>query len=543
LSDIILPLPEDLVANLQDSRKVIDSLLDSLPSMFPASSAAASMQPGGAAMTPNQTASCLGSALAVAKHVLEPTGGKVILFQTVLPTYGDGALKQRDNPRLLGTDKEHTLLNSEDTFYRNMALDFNKLQIAAEVFLFASSYIDIATLGQLAKYTGGQVFYYPAYYALRDEKVFQTDLQRVLTRATAFEAVMRVRATRGLRITNFYGNYFIRGTDLLALPNCNTDSCFGVDIAYDEPVLQAQIICIQAALLYTSSSGERKIRVHNLVLPVTATSSEMMESCDMDAMMNLLSKQAIEVAMKAGLDTARTRIHQTAIDILKSLRTPVPSMAGHGYGAPNQAPQGELLVPAALQLLPLYAMALQKSVILRGGNDIRPDERAAYFQRISNADVSITKTFIYPRLFSIHDAGTDVGLPTDVNLLEETNPADVVLTAGPLRIRLPTLLNLSAERLLSDGIYLLENSMELLLWVGKHVPPVTLLSLFGMATFDGIDMSTVAIQPEASEFAQRMQAVLLALQSERIRAMQVHVIREGDGYAEAYFSRFLIEDR
>lgn len=27
------------------------------------------------------------------------------------------------------------------------------------------------------------------------------------------------------------------------------------------------------------------------------------------------------------------------------------------------------------------------------------------------------------------------------------------------------------------------------------------------------------------------------------RYMQLHFIREGDGYAEAYFARFLIEDR
>lgn len=46
---------------------------------------------------------------------------------------------------------------------------------------------------------------------------------RCLTRSTGFEAVMRIRATRGMRITNFYGNYFIRGTDLLALPNCTAD--------------------------------------------------------------------------------------------------------------------------------------------------------------------------------------------------------------------------------------------------------------------------------------------------------------------------------
>ena len=74
---------------------------------------------------------------------------------------------------------------------------------------------------------------------------FEHDLHHVLTRATAFEAVMRVRATRGVRFSNFYGNYFIRGTDLLALPNCTSDSSFSLDMAYDEAVLSAQAITIQ----------------------------------------------------------------------------------------------------------------------------------------------------------------------------------------------------------------------------------------------------------------------------------------------------------
>ena len=32
--DVMLPLPEDLLVNLQESRVAIDALLDALPSMF-----------------------------------------------------------------------------------------------------------------------------------------------------------------------------------------------------------------------------------------------------------------------------------------------------------------------------------------------------------------------------------------------------------------------------------------------------------------------------------------------------------------------------
>ena len=46
---------------------------------------------------------------------------------------------------------------------------------------------------------------------------------RNLSRETAWEAVMRIRCSTGLRISSFFGHFFIRSTDLLALPACDTD--------------------------------------------------------------------------------------------------------------------------------------------------------------------------------------------------------------------------------------------------------------------------------------------------------------------------------
>lgn len=158
------------------------------------------------------------------------------------------------------------------SWYKTNAIDFSRLQIAVDTFLFAPTYTDLATISVLSKYSSGSTYYYPSFLASRDGAKFQHDLQHNLVRATAFEAVMRVRATRGVRFSSFYGNYFIRGTDLLALPNCHADSSFSLDMAYDEAQLSAQAITIQAALLYTSSAGERRIRVHTMVLPVTHVS-------------------------------------------------------------------------------------------------------------------------------------------------------------------------------------------------------------------------------------------------------------------------------
>ena len=54
---------------------------------------------------------------------------------------------------------------------------------------------------------------------------------------------------------------------------------------------------------------------------------------------------------------------------------------------------------------------------------------------------------MYPRMFSIHDMPSDVGLPSD-----NADDGDECPTAGPFRVRLPSILNLSYERLQSDGM-------------------------------------------------------------------------------------------
>lgn len=77
-------------------------------------------------------------------------GGKLLIFQNSLPSLGIGRLRLRgDDIRVYGTDKEHTLRVPEDPFYKQMAADFTKYQIAVNVYAFSDKYTDIASLGML----------------------------------------------------------------------------------------------------------------------------------------------------------------------------------------------------------------------------------------------------------------------------------------------------------------------------------------------------------------------------------------------------------
>ncbi|CAM9765541.1 unnamed protein product, partial [Heterosigma akashiwo] len=83
LADVFLPCPEDLLVNLQESRAVVEALLESLPTMYAQNPAAES---------------CLGPALMGAYRAMGHVGGKLVLLCSSLPSAGEGRLKHRENP-------------------------------------------------------------------------------------------------------------------------------------------------------------------------------------------------------------------------------------------------------------------------------------------------------------------------------------------------------------------------------------------------------------------------------------------------------------
>lgn len=59
----------------------------------------------------------------------------------------------------------------------------------------------------------------------------------------------------GLALHTFHGNFFVRSTDLLSLPNVNPDMSYAFNMVIEESMKDIATACVQAALLYTSSQG------------------------------------------------------------------------------------------------------------------------------------------------------------------------------------------------------------------------------------------------------------------------------------------------
>jgi protein transport protein SEC24 len=205
LDEPFLPTPDDLVVNLRDTRANLEKFLDKLQSIFKDT-------------TVQQCA--MGSALRAGLRLIGSTGGKLTVITSSMPNVGFAKLEMRENKAALGTAKETQLLQTASSFYKSFAVDASKQQVSIDMFLFSAQYNDVASLSNLPRYTGGNTYFYPGWNAARaeDSVKWATELSAYLSAEIGLEAVLRIRATTGLRMNSFYGNFFNRSSDLCAFP-------------------------------------------------------------------------------------------------------------------------------------------------------------------------------------------------------------------------------------------------------------------------------------------------------------------------------------
>ena len=76
--------------------------------------------------------------------------GKLVVFHHNLPVApAPGQLKNRDDRKSLGTDKEKTVLLPQTKFYNDLGQECVAVGCSVDLFLFNNAYIDIATLSQV----------------------------------------------------------------------------------------------------------------------------------------------------------------------------------------------------------------------------------------------------------------------------------------------------------------------------------------------------------------------------------------------------------
>ena len=384
LDEPFLPTPDNLLVTLSESMANITTFLEKLPRMF---------------QDNMQNGSAMGSALRAGHRLTAAIGAKICVLSSSLPNTGFGKLEQRERKELLGTSKEGSLLQTQNSFYKSFAVECSKNQVSVDMFLCSSSYQDVASLSNLPRYTGGQTYFYPGWNAARQEDAIKLaqEFTNYLSSEIGLEAVLRVRASTGLRMSAFYGNFFNRSSDLCAFPSFPRDQQYNVEVAIDETLTRPQVF-LQAAVLHTSCNGSRRIRVLTLALPTTDNLAAVYASADPAAITTYFSHKAVERALSSGLDAARDALQSKLIEVLQNYKSTI------GGGA------GGLTLPGNMRVLPILFLSLIKHSGLRKSAQIPSDMRSAALCYLSTLPTTLLLRYIYPAFHSLHDMPDDAGL-------------------------------------------------------------------------------------------------------------------------------------
>lgn len=485
LDTVELPaLLDELVVPLVESQHLFRQVAELLPTLFKGS---------------RSVESGLGPALNVAMTMLNPTGGKLICSIAGCPSLGEGRIVSRGLSseafsKIAGTQAETSFIVPSTEWYKTRALACSQAQISVD--LIANGNVDVATqpipidlasVVPLSKFTGGHIYRLTPYNA----GALRTSICDILTRTIAFESVLRVRVASPLVVTNFFGHCYVRAADLLALPICDEDSVFSVQLNLAGPATNAApqsmagsvstFIGVQVALLYTTRTRERRIRVHNFAFEAHRSMNKVFNASNALASAALMMKLSIDQVATRTFATCQSQLMDRLVTCLKTFRlTCLVGPGGPVAGKPS-ASNGLLHLPTTIRHLPMFLHAFSRLSACRSTAQVwtNPDDRVAVM-------AMITSSPIFPDVASL------------------LSPSIQMLSCPRYRLdQTPAPLDANAASYLRhDGIYLLNTGLHCVLWHGKSAIPEHLVAL-GLGDADTQSATDFKAQPEFEPHIER----------------------------------------
>lgn len=203
----------------------------------------------------------------------------------------------------------------------------------------------------------------------------------------------------------------------------------------------------------------RRIRVHNLARSVTPLVYAMYKGADLDAYVASLARRTLTQLPSHTLESMRALQAADAAATLQVYRR----------HCAQAALAGQLILPDAFKMLPLFSSALFKCPAMRG--DLSPDTRAAFAAHIRALPPHRVSALLYPSLFRIDR------LPQDCPWLLAPPPEGSTHA-------LPPRMMLSASVVDPDGVYLLCDGEEAVVHVGRSAAPDVVAPLLGPAVLE-----------------------------------------------------------
>jgi len=371
-------------------------------------------------------------------------------------------------------------------------------------------YLDVATLSELCRATCGKFKWLrvgnECGIAIRGDdsdrlsandsftaEQLREELKRSALAYSGSDVVFKLRCSHGVQVKSYspslpLGNIIGDGiVDSAELEMSHMDSSSTIAVLLEHKVggvvdtresgkrgSEPPLVFFQSAVLYTTMTGRRRVRVSTLGLVTSKVPADVFRSADLGTVTTILTRQAIsDIDRKdeGSLHIARDNVFQNCVSILANYRM---------HTTARTSPDSQLILPESLQLLPLFCLSLRKNRMFRHSlhktmPSSKPfptaDERAYHISCGRMVLPNLALQSVHPNLLQISDMRTRDGEWITPPTLETNNFIDEEVITASMRAvcQLPKSMNPSISCLDADGMYILDDRFAFYLFVGTNV--------------------------------------------------------------------------
>ena len=508
---VFLPtIKDNLIFNLKDHKDKILQILDLIQNTFITNSIKDS----------NKIFSALNGGYLLGRNL----GGKIIIFSS-------SNTLSNNNKLINGIDKQMT---KEQIAYSthdkrqlgNMGINLTNENMSCDIFACAENPIYVYTLNQLCEYSNGNLYFYKNFNIDLHYKNIFNQIRKVLTRPIAWEGVLRTRFSFNYKIHEYLTPVLISNKDLFIFPTYDSDQHyqFGVtQIKNDENnnniYENENFLYIQSALLYSYGDGQRRIRIHNLCLPLSNKLIDIYNGINSEFLASYYLKQTIDKIYKtkniSNAIISTETLFRTFISVVLSI---------------SQTMKKELL--DNLQFLPIYMLGMIKHrVFCKDEIERNYDIDLSNYLRIKLQKMSSEEilSYIYPNIYPIHE------------LIDDENLGKINSENGIPNI--PNIISTSESSMENNGLYLIDNGYLLIIYVKKDVNSIILKSLFEVEDLQylSINVNEENVFQNLDDFKERLMNIIDYIRSGKSLFQNLIFAFEGTN-SEKIVKESLIED-
>ena len=344
-----------------------------------------------------------------------------------------------------------------------LGIDVTYNSFSINVFQASDEFCKILTINQMCDNSNGNLYFYKNFNSELHYKNLYNQIKRILTNETQLEGTLKLRISNGYYINEYITSVLLYNRRLFVFPTHDSDEKYIVQLSIltQEELDERKIInyiddyiYMQSCLLYSHGDGTRRMRVHNLCLPISTNNKDIFDSIDPEFLACFLAQKSTHLIFKyKNIEKSMNKIENQFVNMMKEY------FNAQEYNSKNLNEDMCKLILLFLGVMKLCIFNPKKiSGIL---NDI---DLCNFFRlKIVRMTVEEILCFIYPRIYLLDNI---------LNLEQDDFPDTV---------------NDSLEGINQGNLFLVDNGFYLTLYCKKNLDKNICKNLFGEDDYNNIN--------------------------------------------------------